>query len=142
MAESRYNQFKKYILFEEIFVFSLSLYTILNEKHELKTNNTKFIMTYQDFKKYLRKLRKAAADSCGVVCYKDKMCYGHEVLELMNGYEDFIFDSVENKSLFYKYVEFEKIFDDNAPMLGYVLTAKEEVDLGWKSWSQRMSYLN
>ena len=118
MAESKYDQFKKFILFEEIFVFSLSLYTILNEKHELKSNNKKFIMSYHEFKNYLRKLRKAAANSCGIVCYKDKMCPGHEVLQIMNDYEDFMLDSVENKTLFYKYVVFEKLFDDSAPMLG------------------------
>ena len=142
MAESRYDQFKKFILFEEIFVFSLSLYTILNEKHKVIRDNNMFIMNYQDFKKYLRQLRKAATDSCGIVCYKDKMCRGHEVLKIMNEYEDFMLDSVENKTLFYKYVVFEKLLDDNAPMLGYILKPRHEVDLGWKSWSQRMSYLN
>ena len=70
------------------------------------------------------------------------MCHGHQVLQIMNDYEDFIIDSVENKTLFYKYVVFEKIYDDNAPMLGFVLNPLDEVDLGWKSWSQRMSYLN
>ena len=75
----------------------MSLYEILNEKYEVKTSNQKkFIMTYQDFKKYLRKLRKAAADSCGVVCYKDEICSGHKVLEIMNAYEDFMLDSVDD----------------------------------------------
>ena len=87
-------------------------------------------------------MRKAAADSCGVVCYKDELCNGHKTLELMNDYENFMLDSVENKTLFYKYVEFEKFFDDNAFMMGYRLKPKIEVDIGWKSWSQRMSYLN
>ena len=144
MAESKYSEFKKYILFHEEFAFIISLYQILNEKFEVKTDNgqLKFIMSYQNFKKNLRKLRKAAADSCGIVCYKNKMCRGHEVLQIMNDYEDFIIDSVENKTLFYKYVVFEKIYDDNAPMFGFVLNSLDEVDLGWKSWSQRMSYLN
>ena len=142
MAQSNYDQFKKFILFEELFVFSLSLYTILNEKHKVIRDDKMFIMSYQDFKKYLRKLRKAAADSCGIVCYKDEMCQGHKVLKIMNEYEDFMLDSVENRTLFYKYVVFEKLFDDSAPMLGYVLKPRGEVDLGWKSWSQRISYLN
>ena len=144
MAESRYCEFKKYILFQEEFLFIISLYKILNEKHEVKTENgeKKFIMTYQDFKKYLRELRKAAAGSCGIVCYKDKMCSGHQVLEIMNRYKEFMQYSVEEKTFFYKYVVFEKMFDDSKPMFGYVLKPLEEVDLGWKSWSQRMSYLN
>ena len=144
MAESKYSEFKKHILFHEEFLFIMSLYQILNEKHEVKTSNgqLKFIMSYQNFKKYLRQLRKAAADSCGIVCYKDKMCPGHEVLKIMNDYEDFMVDLVENKTLFYKYVVFQKIYDDNAPMFGFVLNPLDEVDLGWKSWSQRMSYLN
>ena len=144
MAESKYSEFKKFILFHEEFVFIMTLYEILNEKYEVKTDNgkLKFIMSYQNFKKYLRKLRKAAADSCGVVCFKDEMCSGHEVLEIMNRYENFMVDSVENKTLFYKYVVFEKMFDDNKPMFGFVLKPLDEIDLGWKSWSQRMSYLN
>ena len=140
MPESRYSEFKNFILFQEIFVFKISLYLILNEKHELK-NSKDFMMTYQDFKKYLRKLREAAAKSCDIVCYKEENCPGHKVLQLMNDYEDFMLDSVENKTLFYKYVKFEKIYDDNAPMMGYKLIPKVEVDLGWRTWSQRMSYL-
>ena len=143
MAESSYSDFKKYILFHEEFLFIVSLYEILNEKHEVKTSNKKkFIMPYQKFKEYLRKLRKSAAESCGIVCFKDQMCSGHQVLEKMNAYEDFMQDSVENKTLFYKYVKFEQLLDKSEPMFGFVLTPLEEVDLGWKSWSQRMSYLN
>ena len=39
MAESKYSVFKKYVLFEEEFLFVMSLYEILNEKHEVKTND-------------------------------------------------------------------------------------------------------
>ena len=144
MAESNYSEFKKYILFHEEFLFIVSLYEILNEKHEVKTidGKKKFIMCYQKFKEYLKKLRKSAAQSCGSVCYKDEMCSGHKVLEIMNAYEEFIQDSVENKTMFYKYVVFEQLLDKSEPMFGFVLTPLQEVDLGWKSWSQRMSYLN
>ena len=143
MAESTYAKFKKYVLFEEIFVFKITLYFILNEKYEVSNSGEKkFLIPYKDFKKNIRKLRKAAAESCGIVCYKSEMCDGHKTLELMNDYENFMLDSVENKTLFYKYVEVEKFFDDDAPMMGYRLKPKVEVDLGWKSWSQRISYLN
>ena len=143
MAESTYSKFKKYILFEEEFIFIVSLYMLLNEKHEVKNSNgEKFIMSYQNFKKYLRKLRKMAANSCGIVCFKDEMCPGHQVLKIMNEYEDFIQDSVENKTLFYKNVKFEKVFDDSAPMFGFILKPLDEMDIGWKSWSQRLQYLN
>ena len=144
MAESScYSKFKEFILFQELFKFSISLYFILNEKYEILNNGEKkFLIPYRDFKKCLRVIRKAAAESCGIVCYKDEMCDGHKTLELMNDYENFMLDSVENKTLFYKYVEVEKFFDDDAPMMGYRLKPKVEVDLGWKSWSQRISYLN
>ena len=141
MPETKYDQFKKFILFEEVCVFIVSLYSILNEESEIKESNN-FLMTYQNFKKCLRVLRKKASQSCGIVCYKDNACQGHKILQMMNDYEEFIEDCVENKSLFYKYVLFEKTFDDSAPMLGYIIKPKCEVDLGWKSWSQRMSYLN
>ena len=144
MTESKYSEFKKYILFAEDFLFIMSLYEILNEKHEVKNNNGKmrFIMSYSDFKQYLRKLRQAAKDSCGIVCYKDEMCSGHKVLDIMEKYENFMMYSVEIKTLFYKYVVLEKLFDDTYPMFGFVLKPLDEVDLGWKTWSQRMSYLN
>ena len=101
----------------------------------------KNIMTYQKFKEYLRFLRKCATDSCGIVCYKNEMCSGHEVLEIMEKYEEFMYDSVENKTFFYKYVVFEKMHE-TGPMFGYILKPLGEVDLGWKSWSKRMQYLN
>lgn len=144
MAESKYSEFKKYILFHEEFSFIISLFTILNPKYEVKSKNgeLKFVMSYCIFKQILRKLRQAAKDSCGIVCFKDEMCNGHQVLEIMEKYENFMVDSVERQALFYKKVVFKKVFDDSYPMFGFVLKAREEVDLGWKSWSQRMSYLN
>ena len=144
MAESKYSVFKKYVLFEEEFLFVMSLYEILNEKHEVKTNDEKpkVIMSYSNFKQYLRKLRQAAKDSCGIVCYKSEMCSGHKVLDIMEKYENFMLHCVEIKALFYKYVVFKKVFDDTYPMFGFVLKPLDEVDLGWKTWSQRMSYLN
>ena len=143
MAESKYSVFKKYVLFEE-FLFVMSLYEILNEKHEVKTNDEKpkFIMSYSNFKQYLRKLRQAAKDSCGIVCYKSEMCSGHKVLDIMEKYENFMMDCVERRALFYKYVVFKKLFEDTYPMFGFVLKPLDEVDLGWKTWSQRLSYLN
>ena len=56
MAESKYSQFKKYILFQEDFLFITSLYFIFNEENEVKTinNELKFMMPYQKFKNYLR----------------------------------------------------------------------------------------
>ena len=69
MAESKYSQFKKYILFQEDFLFITSLYFIFNEENEVKTidDKLKFIMSYDKFKKYLRQLRQNAQDSCVIV---------------------------------------------------------------------------
>lgn len=143
--ESKYLEFMKCILFQLDFVFSFSLYGLLNEKYEVKTSERKkFIMPYPTFKKNLRLLRKYAAQSCGVVCYQDdEMCPGHHILNLMENHEKFIEDCVENKCLFYKYVTFEHVNPDrNKSNFGFVIRPFDEVDLGWKSWSQRMSYLN
>ena len=143
--ESKYSQqFKKYILFERDFLFVISLYYILNEKNEVKTTNNKlkFIMRYDEFKQYLRELRKAAQDSCGVVCYKSEMCLGHQTLDLIEKYENFMIDSVERRCLFYKHVKFIKVNEDTDPMFGFVIKPLDEIDLGWKTWSQRISYLN
>ena len=143
MAESRYDQFKKYLLFQQDFLFSVSLYFIFNEENAVKTvnNEFKFILTYQKFKQYLVKLRKYAKNSCGIKCQNDEMCLGHQTLDLMEKYDDFIFDSVERRGLYYKHVKFVKVEDDNNPMLGFKIIPINEVDLSWKSWSQRMSYL-
>ena len=86
-------------------------------------------------------MRKYARRSCGLVCQSDKNCFGHETLNLMQKYDDFMFDSVERRTVFYKHVKFTKEKSDNCPMFGFVLSPVGEVDLGWKSWSQRMSYL-
>ena len=141
MAESKYSQFKKYILFQEDFLFITSLYFIFNEENAVKTinNELKFMMPYKKFKEYLIKLKKDAKNSCGIVCHKDEKCLGHQTLDLMEKYDQFIFDAVERRGLYYKYVKFIKVKDDNNPMLGFMIMPIDEIDIGWKSWSQRLS---
>ena len=143
MATSMYESFKKYILFQEDFLFKISLYFIFNEENRIETINgeLKFVLTYQKFKKYLLKLREYAKNSCGIVCQSNEQCLGHKTLELMQKYDDFMFDSVERRAVFYKHVKFIKRKDDNNPMFGFELFPMNEVDLGWKTWSERMSYL-
>ena len=143
MAESMYSKFKKYILFQEDFIFITSLYFIFNETNGYKTINNKlnFMMTCKKFKEYLLKLKKDARNSCGIVCRKDKNCLGHQTLNLMEEYDRFLFDAVERQGLYYKSVKFVKVKNDNDPMFGYIICPVEEVDIGWKTWSQRMSYL-
>ena len=143
MAESMYLKFKKYILFQEDLIFITTLYYIFNEKNEVKNvnNEINFVMSYKQFKKYLLKLKEDASNSCGVVCPSTKNCLGHQVLKKMQDYDDFLFDSVEREGEFYKSVKFVKEKSDNDPMFGYVIYPMERVDLGWKSWSQRLSYL-
>ena len=143
MAESMYSKFKKYILFQEDFIFITSLYFIFNEINAIKSinNEIKFVMTYQKFKEYLIKLKKDAANSCGIVCPSDENCLGHQTLKLMQDYDDFLFDAVERQGLFYKSVKFVKVKNDSDPMFGYMIFPMGEVDIGWKTWSQRMSYL-
>ena len=129
MAESRYlEQFKKYILFERDVLFVISLYSILNEKNEVKSDDKlKFVMTYDEFKQYLIKLREAAKDSCGIVCSKSKMCIGHETLDLMEKYENFIIDCAK-RWMFYNRVEFVKVNKDTDPMFGFVIKPLDKVD--------------
>ena len=144
MAESKYSQFKKYILFQEDFLFITSLYLIFNEENRVKTiddDKFKFIISYDKFKKYLIKLRQDAQNSCGVVCHKSKICLGHQTLNEMEKYENFMIDSVERKGLYYKYVKFIKVKEDSDPMFGFMIIPIDKVDLGWKTWSQRLSYL-
>ena len=138
-----YETFKNYVLFQEHFVFKVSLYFIFNEENFIKTMNgdLKFVMTYEKFKKYLIKLRQYAKDSCGVVCQCNEQCLGHKTLELMQQYDDFIFDSVERRKCFYKHIKFIKRKNDDAPMFGFIPVPINEIDLGWHSWSQRMRYL-
>ena len=143
MATSLYETFKKYVLFEEFLTFKVSLYFMFNEENACKTinNEPKFVMTYEKFKKYLIKLRQYAKDSCGVVCQSDEQCLGHKTLELMQQYDDFIFDSVERRTCFYKHVKFIKRKSDDAAMFGFIMVPINEIDLGWHMWSQRMRYL-
>ena len=143
MTESMYSKFKKYILFQEDFIFLTSLYFIFNEKNEVKNinNEVKFVMTYKTFKEYLIKLRKDASRSCGIVCQSSENCIGHKTLKLMQDYDDFLFDAVEREKEFYKSVKFVKEKNDDDPMFGYVIYPMDRVDLGWKTWSQRLSYL-
>ena len=143
MAESMYSKFKKYILFQEDFLFITSLYFIFNEENQVKTidNQLKFIMPYQKFKNYLRKFKKDAKDSCGIVCHKNEMSLGHQTLDLMEKYDHFLFDAVERRGLYYKNVKFIKVKKDDDPMFGYMIIPIDEVDIGWKTWSQRLSYL-
>ena len=143
MTESKYSQFKKYILFQEDFLFMTSLYFIFNEENQVKTNDNKlkFIMTYDKFVHYLRKLKQDAKNSCGKVCYKTEMCLGHQTLDLMEKYQNFMLDSVQRKGLYYKYVKFIKVKKDDDPMFGFIIIPIDEVDIGWKTWSQRLAYL-
>ena len=135
MAESKYSQFKKYILFQEDFLFTTSLYFIFNEENQVKTidNQMKFIMMYEKFKKYLIKLKKDAKNSCGIVCHQSEMCLGHKTLDLMEKYDHFMFDSVERRGLYYKRVKFIKVKKDDDPMFGFIIIPIDEVEIGWKT---------
>ena len=132
MATSMFEAFKNYVLFQEDFLFKISLYFIFNEENCVKTVNgeLKFVLTYEKFKKYLLKLRNYAKNSCGVVCQSDEQCLGHKTLELMQNYDDFMFDSVERRAVFYKHVKFIKRKDDNDPMFGFILVPINEKTLG------------
>ena len=143
MATSMYQAFKKYVLFQEHFMFKISLYFIFNEENSVKTVNgePRFVMTYEKFKKYLLKLRQYAKNSCGVVCQSNEQCLGHKTLELMQKHDDFIFDCVERRAIFYKHVKFIKRKSDDEAMFGFIIVPINEIDLGWKTWSERMRYL-
>ena len=142
-TSSIYDTFKDYVLFHEDFRFKVSLYFIFNEQNrvETKSGEIKFVLTYQAFKLLLNKLRRYAQNSCGTVCQSEKNCQGHEVLEMLQNYDDFMFDSVERRAVFYKHVKFVKRGEDDDPMMGYIIVPINEIDLGWVSWSKRMSYL-
>ena len=145
MSGSMFETFRKYILFHQEFKFIISLYFILNEENYIKSINEeekpKFVLTYEEFKKKLIKLREFARKSCGIVCQSDENCIGHQVLEMMQKYDDFLFDSVERCSMFYKYVKIVKTKSDKDPFFGFEIFPYIEQDLGWKSWSERLSYL-
>ena len=143
----KYQQFKKFILFQEIFAFSVSLYQFLNENFELKDlfdGHLQFEMPYSNFRKnFLRKLENYAADSCGVVCYKtNNECDGHRTLKYLQQYEEFMLYNVEEKDIFYKNISIIKQGKNTDPLMGYIFIPKDIVDLKGKSWSQRLSYLN
>ena len=138
-----FDRFKDYVLFHEDFRFKVSLYFIFNEQNcvKSKSGEIKFVLTYQAFKLLLNKLRNYAKNSCETVCQSEKNCQGHEVLEMLQNYDDFMFDSVERRAVFYKHVKFIKRGEDDDPMMGYIIIPINEMDLGWDSWSKRMSYL-
>ena len=139
---SIYDKFRNYTLFFEEFKFKISLYFIFNEQNYVKTNGeSKFVLSYQTFKLLLNKLRHYGNNSCGSVCQSTKNCQGHEVLELLQKYDDFMFDCVENRAIFYKHLKFIKTGKDTDPMMGYIIVPINPMDLGWDSWSKRMSYL-
>ena len=142
-SSSIYDTFKDYVLFHEDFRFKISLYYIFNEQNRVKTasGEIKFVLTYQAFKLLLNKLRNYAKNSCGVVCQSQKNCQGHQVLEMLQNYDDFMFDSVERRAVFYKHVKFIKRGEDDDPMMGFIAIPINQIDLGWDSWSKRMSYL-
>ena len=144
----KYEQFKKYQLFIEDFVFITTLYQFLNEKFELKelfNDHLQFEISYSYFRKYfLRKLEKYAAASCGVVCPRDEEieCDGHRALKYLQRYEEFMLYNVEERNIFYKNISIIKHGKNTDPLMGYIFIPKDMVDLRGKSWSQRLSYLN
>ena len=142
----KYQQIKKFILFKEEFVFIISLYSFLNEKFELKelfNEHLQFEIDYSNFKNFLRKLEQYAADSCGVVCEKtNNDCDGHRALKYLQNYEQFIIYNCEHREIFYKNISIFKNGKNTDPLMGYIFTPKDMIDLKGKSWSQRLSYLN
>ena len=142
---SKYDQFKKYILFIEDFVFISSLYEFLNEKFEVKelhNENIQFEMTYSNFRiNFLRKLEKYAKKSCGEVCYSSNECDGHRTLTYLQKYEDFMIYNVEEREIFYKDICIIKEGKNTDPLMGYIFIPKNMVDLKGKSWSRRLTYL-
>ena len=142
----KYDQFKKFTLFQEDFVFIVSLYQFLNEKIELKDffdGHLQFEMPYSNFRiNFLRKLEDYAKNSCGVVCYSSNECDEHRALKYLQRYEEFIIYNVENKEIFYKNIAIIKEGKNTDPLMGYIFVPKDIVNLKGKSWSQRLSYLN
>ena len=143
----KYDQFKKFTLFQEDFVFIVSLYQYLNEKFELKDffdGHLQFEMPYSNFRiNFLRKLENYAENSCGVVCYSNNNeCDGHRTLKYLQKYEEFMLHNVEERNVFYKNISIIKQGKNTDPLMGYIFISKDMVDLRGKSWSQRLSYLN
>ena len=142
----KFEQFKRYILFKEEFVFILSLYRFLNEKVEIKNRlyneHIQFEINYSDFKKFLRKLEQYASMSCGVVCPSNNECDGHRTLKYLQQYEQFIIHMVYEENIFYKNILVIKEGKNTDPMLGYIFIPKDKKDLSGKTFSQRFRYLN
>ena len=141
----KYQQIKKFILFVEEFKFITSLYTLLNEKFELKetfNGYLQFEMNYSNFKNILRKLEKDAANSCGVVCEKTNTCDGHLALTYLQRYEQFMIYNCEERKIFYKDISIIKNGKNTDPLMGYIFIPKDVVDLKEKPWNVRLSYLN
>ena len=143
----KYNQFKKFTLFKEEFIFIVSLYQFLNEKFELKDvfdGHLQFEMSYSNFRiNFLRKLEHYAKNSCGVVCPNDtNECDGHRTLKYLQRYEDFMIYNVEEREIFYKNISIIKNGKNTDPLMGYIFILKDIVNLKGKSWSQRLAYLN
>lgn len=142
----KYQQFKKFILFVEDFVFISSLYEFLNEKFEKKElfiDNLQFEMSYSHFRiNFLRKLEYYAKNSCGVVCPMKEKCDGHRTLEYLQKYEEFMMYNVEERKIFFKNILIIKDGKNTDPLMGYIFIPKDMIDLKDKSWSQRLAYLN
>ena len=100
-------------------------------------------MSYSNFRKFfLWKLESYAADSCGVVCYRNNECDGHRTLKYLQRYENFMIYNVEERDVFYKNISIIKQGKNTDPLMGYIFILKDIVDLRGKSWFQRLSYLN
>ena len=143
----KYEQFKKFILFKEEFIFIVSLYSFLNEKFELQNlfdGHLEFEMSYSNFRiNFLRRLEHYAANSCGVVCESStNECDGHRTLKYLEKYEEFMLFNVEERDIFYKNIRIIKMGKNTDPLMGYIFIPKDIVDLKGKTWSQRLSYLN
>ena len=143
----KYQQFKKFILFQNDFIFITSLYQFLNEKIELKelfNGHIQFEISYSYFRKnFLRKLEEYAKRSCGVVCERQcDDCDGHRTLKYLQHYEEFMLTSVKERHIFYRNISIIKNGKNTDPLMGYIFIPKDMVDLRGKSWSQRLFYLN
>ena len=144
---NKYDQFKKFTLFKEEFVFIVSLYEFLNEKFELENifdGHLQFEMSYSNFRiNFLRKLEHYAKNSCGVVCPSTtNECDGHRALKYLQQSEEFMIYNVEERNIFYKNISIIKQGKNTDPLMGYIFIPKDIVNLKEKTWSQRLAYLN
>ena len=142
----KFEQFKKFYLFHEEFIFITSLYEFLNEKNELPlkfNGHLQFKFSYSDFKNnFLRKLEFYATNSCGVKCFSDNECDGHRTLTYLQRYKQFMIHMVENEKIFYRNICVLKDGKNTDPMMGYIFIPQDMMDLKDKSWSQRLAMLN